>query len=275
MSEPKPNAHQWKSADRVLAEFVEAGVASNLIENDPGLNHEMVDLFLAGEKMEGCVQSRAGQKDPYGHSAWVAYPRTRGSVCRVVYRGTLYQCAIARDCFWLLREPFARYGYGSRPGEQRPSFFLTKEVDITVRLSGPPPLNDFFSWIICRLANQGVLKLRAEQQPSGPTLRKEKPVPGLLMQAMLRERLDELYTRLEGIEQLLSERIPANLEFRIQLVENGLCQVLERMPMAVPDLPDAGHVLLDPTNEAGMEAALTSAPDNTKEPIPEFGIDAL
>jgi len=294
MSETTRIRCHWKTADPILYERMVEMVGLNRIENDDSENRFMVDLVHDGANMDGCGCTYRGKRDAYSALAWTACPVIQHPHRRTIYRGTLYQCAVARDCFRLLREPFSPRPYGSRPGEKRESFFLTKEEDITARLSGDPVLRQYFEWLIQRFVEQGLLKPRAVKVPSGPTIRKEKPVPGLQMQAILRERLDELYTRLEGIEQLLSEQQEALsvLSKNICCVSSGLGDLWNKLPAP----PETGHVLLDPTNEAGMLAALsnggtpapentkewpageypyTPAPENTKEPAPEFGIDAL
>lgn len=282
----------FQTADSELWKRMVEAIKIPAIPDEPDENEDLCNQYRTGARFAYCYCCARKDETEYAPMAWAArISLDRGRKTRTIYRGTLYQCVLAIDCYTLAREPFAKAPYDRCPTGRQTMFKLDEENVVKPALAYPP-MADYMRFVIERLQSQRFLRAKTTEQvrhakatatlPPAIWDRWLKLYADLDAQAArqdalnarldaLNARLDDLAnSRLEGVEQLLSElrKQQEDLTKAISVLSRNLCnvhtgqcdlwkvtdQLANRLP---PEVVDHGSGI--------VEVKPAPAPENTKE----------
>jgi hypothetical protein len=119
------------SVDSVLAAMVTRAVDTVVIENDEVMNNSMVtEYWHNSTKFRGCYPNKEARKAPQ-LPRWYCRVHVGKNEARYIYRGTLYQCALAADIWEVAVEPFRKLivlGYKGPTGQYRTPFNISEAI---------------------------------------------------------------------------------------------------------------------------------------------------
>lgn len=281
------------SVDPILSAMVGRAVDTVVIPNDEVMNNSMVtEYWQNNTRFAGCYPNPEARKAP-NLPRWFCRVHAGKGQTRYIYRGTLYQCALAADIWNIASEPFRKLhvlGHGNYKF-WRPLFNLSDAI-ARQTYKKDTRIREYFWKILEHFEAQGIIiNWSAKRRKQGEAAAK---VDVHLKAGHLSSRNFALVI-LEAIADLrvvffaLQDQVDAVQEGQValrKLLEGPVTYydpTKEPAPVKVEPAPGKGAQTIrtwsdferleaeaeatDPTNEAGLPLPITTpAPGNTKEP---------
>lgn len=304
---PAP-AHRRVTVDPILSAMVSRAADTVVIPNNEVMNNSMVtEYWHHNTRFAGCYPNPDARKAPH-LPRWFCRVHVGKGLQRYVYRGTLYQCALAADLWNIAAEPFRKLivlGHDAVV-TSRPKFNIAEAIARDTYRKDTR-IREYFWKLLGHFEGQGLIinwanKRRKQGDASAkvePYLRRghlsNRNFTKVILEAIadlrvllfsVQDQLNDIETKQAAIEKKLEPPVeyydptkePAQVKVEPAPGEGAMpgkgVQTIrtwaefEKMEAQMKDLAKA-----DTAKEADFASAVASeipAPENTKEPSPSI-----
>ena len=251
----------FKTADCELWKRMLDAIKAPAIPDNPEENEDLCNVYRTGARFAYChPRVRKGETE-YGPMAWAACVSLKsGQKTRTIYRGTLYQCVLAIDCYNIAREPYLRKSFDRCPAG-RHTIFRFDEENVVKPALAYPPMADYMKFIIDRFKAQGFLREKTTKQVQRAKAFATLPLPTWERWTKLFSQNEEHAKRLDLLSGQL-DSIARQLD-----LWHAMNQPANREPSNEKLLEDLAQAKV--VDHGGIvEVTMTPTPENTKEPSP-------